>query len=275
MSINNFIPSLWAAAILEDFRQAAVAAALANRDYEGTLTHGNSVKITTGVPIEIKDYKTGVEGPRTTKPDDVSLTQTELNIDQEKSFDFIIDDIDRVQAAGNLDSFTRSAAAGLAEDADKMILAKAIGEGTKLTGSSVQNGKEALDVIRELRKQLTKAHVPAGGRVLILNAEAETLLLDSDAKLTDAAYRGNSQALTEATTGRLFGFDLVTSENLPVTDKPQFLAFHRPAIAFASQIEKTEAMRAELKFADRMRGLHVYGAKVLKPAYVHHFTSEA
>jgi hypothetical protein len=84
---------------------------------------------------------------------------------------------------------------------------------------------------------------------------------------------GDTQGLREAALGRLLGFDIYTSENLPVTAKPQVLAFYRPAVAYVSQIEKTEAMRATDKFADRLRGLHVYGAKVVRPTAVVSWTS--
>ena len=60
---------------------------------------------------------------------------------------------------------------------------------------------------------------------------------------------------------------------LPETNKPQIVAFHRSAIAFVSQIQKTEAMRADNKFADRLRGLHVYGSKVVRPSAVVSWTA--
>ena len=76
-------------------------------------------------------------------------------------------------------------------------------------------------------------------------------------KITNADTLGATEGLREAAIGRLLGFEANVSENLPVADKLQVIAFHRSAIAFVSQIQKTEAMRAENKFADRLRGLHV------------------
>ena len=102
MSTSHFIPEVWAASILENFRNKAVLTGLANRDYEGDLKAGNTVHIPGIVDIQVKDYKTGVVAkpggggtlPRTTAPDEVSDTGIEIKVDQEKSFDFIVDDID-------------------------------------------------------------------------------------------------------------------------------------------------------------------------------------
>jgi hypothetical protein len=115
-----------------------------------------------------------------------------------------------------------------------------------------------------MRKKLNQAKVPAGNRVLVINAEFEALLLDNASKLTNVDQSGSPAGLREASLGRLLGFDIYTSENLPTVAKSQALAFYKPSVAYVSQVEKTEGMRAQDKFADRLRGLHVYGAKVLR-----------
>lgn len=273
MAIENFIPEIWNAQMLLDFREQAVAANLVNRDYEGDATRGNTVKITTAVNVEVKDYKAA---GRTTSADAISDTGQDLLIDQEKAFDFYVDDIDRAQAAGSMDAYTRSAAEGLAEDADKFILATAVaGADHVLNGSAPETGDATHDVIRDLRKALNKASTPLGSRVLVVNAEFEALLLGADAKLTSADVSGSPAGLRDATLGRLLGFQIVTSENLPETDVPQALAFYQPSVAYVSQIQDTEGMRAQDKFADRMRGLHVYGGKVIRPKGVAVFTASS
>jgi len=278
VAVTSFIPEIWNAQLLEDFRAQAVAAALTNREYEGNAASGNKVIINTAAAVAVKDYKTGVsgQGERTTAPDAVTTTSQELLIDQEKSFDFYVDDIDRAQAAGTMDVFTRSAGEGLAQDADQFILSTAVtgvGSGNILPGSVLESGDQAFDVVRDLRKVLTKAHVPTAQRVLIVNAEFEALLLGSDSKLTAVDVSGSPDGLRNAMLGRLLGFDVYVSENLPTVDRPQALAFYRPALAYVSQIERTEAMRAQDKFADRLRGLHVYGCSVIRPEAVALFTA--
>src|SRR5690606_6309958 len=121
MAIENFIPEIWNSQLLLDFQEQAVAANLVNRQYEGDARRGNTVKITTATRVTVSDYK---DAGRTTTPSAVSDEGIDLLIDQEKSFDFYIDDIDRAQSAGSLEAYTRSASEALAEDADKFILSE-------------------------------------------------------------------------------------------------------------------------------------------------------
>lgn len=283
MAVTNFIPEIWNAQLLLSFREQAIAAALTNREYEGNATAGSTVHVTSADAVAMKNYKAGVisDGgtgtlPRTTAADAVSTTQVDLLIDQEKSFDFYVDDIDRAQAAGSMDAFTRSAGEGMAEDADKFILATAVtaaNAGNTETGTALDTGDKAVNMLRDLRKALNKNHVPKGNRVAIVNAEFEAVLLDASSKIMQVDTSGSPQGLREGMVGRLLGFDIYVSENLPVTAKQQVLAFYRPALAYVSQVEKTEAMRAQDKFADRLRGLHVYGVGAIRPTAIAQWTA--
>lgn len=251
--------------MLRDFRERVVAAGLVNREYEGLATRGNTVRITSAVEVAISDY---ADNDRTTSASAVSDLSQDLLIDQEKAFDFYVDDIDRAQAAGSMDAYTASAADGLAEDADKFILSEAVTAATEVTTdvTSLGDGDDAFNVVRDLRKALNKNHVPVGNRVLFCNAEFEAVLLDASSKLTAADVSGSPEGIRNATVGRLLGFQVVTTENMPETDEPQALALYQPAYAYVSQVEKTEGMRAQDKFADRLRGLHVYGGKAIRPS---------
>lgn len=272
MTLANFTPIVWSKQMLFDFTQTAIAANLVNREYEGDATSGSTVRVNTGAAIVIKDYKAGMisDGAggtksRTTAPDSVSSTKTDILIDQEKSFDFLVDDIDRAQAAGSLQGYTQSAAEGMAEDADKFILASISGTNAHLAAAALANGDAAHDVIRNLRLRLNKGKVPQGNRVLVVNAEFEAILLSATSKLTDVDRSGSPAGLRDASLGRLLGFDVYTSENLPVTSKPQALAWYKPSFAYVNQIEKTEPLRDQNSFSDRLRGLHVYGGKAVRP----------
>lgn len=272
MAFTNFIPKIWSAQILEDFRNTAVFAGIVNRSYEGDARTGNTVHIPGIVDIAVKDYKAA---NRTTTADDVTDTGVDLLIDQEKSFDFFIDDIDNAQAVtSTMNAYTNSAANGLVEDADKFLAALAVTGGTAVTpGAPATSGDTAWNVIRDLRKALNKAKVPQDSRVLVVNAEFSALLEENDAKIMAADTSGDTAGLRNATLGRLLGFTVYNSENLPQTSKPQVIAMHTSAVAYASQIEKVEPLRAENKFADRLRGLHVYGGKVIRPTAIATYTA--
>jgi hypothetical protein len=274
MAFANFIPEIWDANLLLNFHEQVIAASIANRQYEGTLASGNTVHITTAVDVGIKDYKAA---GRQTSPDHVDTTQLDLVIDQEKSFDFLIDDIDRVQAAGNMSAFTQSASIGMAEDSDRFLLAQWVGAAVAVdTGeASITSGDAAYDIVRDLRKTLNKAHVPQDSRYLLCNAEFEGWLLDASSKLVPVNTSGSPAALRDATIGRLLNFTTVVTENLPTVDFPQALAVYAPAVAYVSQIMETEAMRDVNSFSDRIRGLHVYGAKVIRPVGLAVYTASA
>lgn len=268
MAITNFIPELWAAQMLQVWWDQAVFAALVNREYEGTASKGNTVHISGVVAPTIKDYKAN---SRTTTADAISDTGVDLLIDQEKSFDFYVDDIDAVQAAGSLESYTTAAGEGLTADSESFLGSLLVAGGTELTGDTPVDAEDAWNLIADCRKVMNKAKVPSMNRVLAVNAEFERLLLGNDAKLTSVDTSGDSAGLRQATIGTILGFRTVITNYLPATDTAQFVAFDRRSAAFVSQIDKTEALRAENKFADRVRGLHVYGGKVVRAAGVYVF----
>lgn len=280
MTLANFTPIVWNSQMLLDFRQAAVAANLVNREYEGDARSGNTVRVNTAGAIAIKDYKAGLisDGatgtlPRTTKPDAVTSTKADLLIDQEKSFDFLIDDIDRAQAAGSLDVYTQSAGEGLAEDADKFILAGLSTTNTHLTAAAITTGDQAFDKIGDIKKALDKAKVPTSNRVAVINAEYASVLLKASSRLTSVDQSGSPAGLRDGYIGRLLGIDIYQSENTPNVAKPQVIAWYKPSYSFVSQIEKTEAMRHDDSFSDRLRGLHVYGGKAFRPTGIVAFTA--
>ena len=278
MTLTHFIPELWSASILENFRRDTVLVGMANRDYEKAFTAGSKIHIPGIVDVKVKDYKTGaVTGtggakvPRTTVPDAVESTGIEITIDQEKSFDFLVDDIDAAQANQSLDAYTKSAAAALVEDAETFLTAMLTSRGTAVTGiATPTNWETAYGAILKLRGKLSAEKVPAMDRVLLINAAFEEFLLSDGSKLTSFDKSNMTDGLREATIGRLLGFDVVTSPWLDNT-KPMAIGFHKPSVAYVSQVEKTESMRAEQTFADRVRGLHVYGGTVLRPKAIQVF----
>ena len=278
MTLTHFIPELWSASILENFHRDTVLVGMANREYEKDFTAGSKIHIPGIVDVKVKDYKTGAvtasggaKVPRTTVPDAVESTGIEITIDQEKSFDFLVDDIDAAQANQSLDAYTKSAAAALVEDAETFLTAMLTAKGTAATGiANPTNWETAYAAILKLRGKLSAEKVPAMDRVLLINAAFEEFLLSDGSKLTSFDKSNMTDGLREATIGRLLGFDVVTSPWLDNT-KPMAVGFHKPSVAYVSQVEKTESMRAEQTFADRVRGLHVYGGAILRPKAIQVF----
>lgn len=268
MSITNFIPELWAASMLELWVAQNVFPSLVNREYEGLATRGNTVHITGVVIPTVHDYKAA---GRVTSADAISDTGIDLLIDQEKATDFYVDDIDRAQAMGALTPFTDAAAYALVADTDKFIANMLVAGGTALPGTLPTTGDAAFNLVKDARKAMNKGNVPPDNRVVVCNAEFEGLLLGADSKITTFYQSNDTAGLRNATLGQLLAFRIVVSNHLPAMNTPQFVAFNMRAAAFVSQIDQVEAMRAQDKFADRVRALHVYGGKVIRPLGVQVF----
>lgn len=279
MANKNFIPEIWSASILENFRNQAVLTGLTNREYEGELESGSKIHIAGIIEVKVKDYKTGVlpdasgsgKQPRTTAPDTVADTGIELIVDQEKSFDFLVDDIDRAQSNKAFDKYTASAGTGLVEDAETFLTGLLSTQGTATTGiATPTDWASAYNVVLALRGKLTGAKVPQTDRVLLVNAQFENYLLSDGSKLTAFDKANTTDGLREAIIGRLLGFNVIVSPWMDNT-KPMAIGLHAPSVAYVSQITEIETMRAENTFADRVRGLHVYGGKVTRPTAVQVF----
>lgn len=267
MAVTHFIPEIWSGYILERYVTKNVFAALLDRKYEGEARSGNTVHIPGVVAPAVKDYKAN---NRQTTADAVSDTGVDIPIDQEKNIDFLVDDIDNTQANQELlPLYTDAAGDSLAKDADQFIADLLVENATSMPWLNADTGDEAFNIFRDARKLLNKADVPDDGlRVAVVNAELESLLLGADSKLTSFDTSGDTAGLRDATIGKLLGFRVVSSNNLPESDAPQGVFFHQRAAAFVSQIQEMEGMRAQNSFADRVRGLHVYGGKVIKAAGV-------
>lgn len=267
--ISNFIPIVWSDALLQEFFAKQVIGNTVNRQYEGEARRGNTVKITTiGTPTII-DYATGTNGWRTADPEWLEDSAQDLLINQEKAFSFYVDDIDKRQSAGQIESVVSDAAAAKAEDADTYLSTLLMTGATLVDGSgsaarTIASGNDAFDMIRDMRTHLSAKKIPHANRFLLVNPEFSSFLLGADSKLTDVDTSGDATALLNAVLGKLLGFFIVETPLLS-PGIPAAIGYHKSAMGFVHQVEEVEAVRATDRFADILRGLSVYGAKVVRP----------
>lgn len=265
MAITNFKPTVWSAAILERFNQANVIIPALNRQYEGVLAAGNEVKITGVNTPTIVDY---AAASRVITPGQMTDTTQSLLINQEKAFSFIVDDIDRVQSAGSFEPVTRDAGAALSEDAELTVINGLKTNGTSAGTAAITTPDLAYAAIVTIRTALVKANVPSDNRILAVSPEFAALMLGSGSKLTNFDPAGDS-ALRNGVIGRFLGFTVVEHPQLTHTaNRPAAVGFHAGSVAYVGQIQKTEAGRMETKFADYVRGLNVFGTRVLRATAV-------
>lgn len=272
MAITSFIPEVWSARILENMRKNLVYVNLLNRNYEGEISeYGDTVHIASLNDVTIKAYS------RTTDladPEDLTTADQTLVIDQGDYFNMKINDVDRVQARADLmDEAMRSASYGLSDKADQYVagLLKAGTITTNLgndTAPLVITKDNAYEIMVTMRTALDKANVPKQGRWIVMPPEFEGFML-LDPRFAYNTSESNTR-LVEGSVARAAGFDIYISNNVPNTSgaKYKVISSTNACGTYADQILKTEAYRREKGFDDGVKGLHVYGAKITRPAIV-------
>ena len=245
MAVTNFIPQVWEARLMAKFHERSVGELITTAP---TKIEGNKIIFNKVSDIALKDYEGSVSF------DDLTTSKVELPMDVKKYWAFKVDDVDAVQAAGNLiDPHVAEAGYGLQEATDKLILDEA------LKTSHTVEGEKAYDVIVKANTQLNKHKVPKADRYVVVNAEAlEELHLD--ARFT-ANYTILENGVIEG--AKINGVQLIFSEELNGGEFA-IVALHKSAIGFGKQLEETEAMRLQNAFADGVRGLQVCGVKTLR-----------
>lgn len=270
MAVTNFIPQVWSARLLAHLDKAHVLTNLVNRDYEGEIRqYGDTVKITQIGDITIKDYVTNTD---IDDPQELTTEQQLLTIDQQKYYNFQIDDVDAAQARADLaDAAMQRAAYGLADVADRWlaeIMAAGADEGNQLGSDAAPvalTAETAYTYLVRLKVILDKRNVPTSGRWVLVSPEYHGLLLQDD-RFVGTGGTAAEAALGNGYIGSAAGFRVYLSNNLPGSLGAQkVIASYNGATSYAEQILKTEAYRLEKRFADAVKGLHVYGGKVTRP----------
>jgi hypothetical protein len=282
---GTIIPTLWAKKFLERFYDATVLAQISQTDYEGEIkSMGDKVTISQIPDITITNYAMGdtlaVQRP--------TQTTLDLLIDQGKYWQFVLDDVADAQAFTNMMSpWAENASERMKIVVDTDVLAYLVGKATAVTNRGATAGRisanvnlgiaatpvvltktNVIDYIVDLGQVLDEANCPETGRKLTIPAWMAALIKKSDLK--DASVTGDSVSIARnGRIGTVDRFELYVSNLLPVTGANTYVFAGSPkALTFASQLSKTETLRAETTFGTLMRGLMVYGRKVVQPGLI-------
>ena len=276
MAVTNFIPELWSARLLNALDKSHVFANVVNRDYEGEIKKmGDTVHINTIGAVTIGTYTQNTDF--TSGPETLATTDQTLTIDQAKYFNFQVDDIDAAQAAGDvMDKAMTRAAYGLADASDKYIagiLAGAADASNLVSSSAVAlTSSNVYENVVKMRTILDKANVPTAGRWLVIPPEMYALILLDDRFVKTGGEMAEG-ILRTGLVAQAAGFDIYLSNNCVSADVSSKVTYTitggvDAAATYAEQIVSTEAYRPEKRFADAVKGLHVYGAKVVDKAQI-------
>ena len=263
MALTNFISTVWSETLLSQLDREYVGVANCNRDFEGEIKgKGSAVQIANIGAINVYDYDKNTD---MLSPDALQTAAVTLTIDQAKSFNFQIDDIDRAQSTPKLmEGAMKQAAAALANVADSYVYAlhANAAEGNILPCDAV-NVDNVIDYVVMARKQLLSNGVNSNiATSLEISPEVAAVLLR--AKILNGTE--NAGALENGLIGKLIGFDVYVSPNVVSAEgRYKCLARTKRAVAFAEQLSEVEAYRPETRFADAIKGLHLYGAKIVYP----------
>lgn len=277
---GNFIPEIWSAKLIENFYDSTVLAAIANTDYEGDIkSMGDTVNIRTTPDLTIRTYEKGMT-LAVERPDKPKI---QLVIDQGEYFAAIEDDVDKVQADINLmDTWSRDASEKMKIKIDQNVLAGML-TGIAATNKGATAGRisadidlgttaaplamtktNVIDLLVDMGTVLDEANAPEAGRFIVIPAKMAGLIKKSDLK--DASITGDGTSIQRnGRLGMIDRFTVYVSHNLNVaTGKFDIVAGHKMGLTFASQMTEMESIRAETTFGNIVRGLQVYGYKVVK-----------
>ena len=286
-----FLPSIYSKKVLNFFRKSSVVEAITNTDYAGEISaYGDSVKIIKEPVISVSDYTRGSD-TTATKLTDQELTMV---VDSAKAFKFIVDDIETKMSHVNFKEVASSSAAYALKDAfDAAVIANMFSglsasspdhilgaDNATALGANVYDGTGSVDIgqdsetdplnlMARMARLLDEQNVPEEGRWFVAGPDFYEQLGQSTSKLLSVDFNAGQGSIRNGlvSSGKLRGFDMYKSNNIAATSNAtgKVLAGHISSTATAQTIISTEVLRDPSSFGDIVRGLHVYGSKVLRP----------
>jgi len=287
-----FLPKVYSKQVLNFFRKASVAEAITNTDYAGEIAaFGDTVRIIKEPVISVDQYERGGTVTKTALTD----AEVTLIVDVANAFKFIVDDIETNMSHVNFREVATSSAAYALRDAfDTGVIAKMFAgvsasspnhilgsdnatdlaagtfDGTGNLDIGYASGEhDPIDVLSHMARLLDEQNVPEEGRWFLANPEFYEQLVQTSSKLMSVDFNAGQGSIRNGlvSSGKLRGFDMYKSNNIAATSNAagKVIAGHMSSTCTAQTITSTEVMRDPDSFGDIVRGLHVYGAKVLRP----------
>ncbi len=282
MALEGFRPTIWSKNFIVNIEKALVYKNVINTDYEGDIAGGaKSVKINELGNITINDY---------TEDSDITVQQLTdaqkiLNIDQQKYFAFNIDDVLAAQSNVTImEKAMQMAAFNMADTIDKYIASLYLQAGVATTNMGT-NGTDldiyatgdghdqTISVFTNASRYLDEANAPTIGRWVVIPPWFHQYL--KQAQIVDNAEGGikggDTTAFGNGFIGNTLGFNIYASNNVSsgaAWINSRIMFGTRDAISYAGQITRIDTARVEKQFGDMVKGLFVYGAKVVRPDHL-------
>ena len=287
---GNFTPEIFSQKVLKFFRRASVAEDITNTDYAGEIENfGDTVRIIKEPTITVASYARGA----VINPQDLADDQTTMVVDQANAFAFKIDDIEERHSHVNFEALaTSSGAFSLKRKYDANIL-QAMADGAGITGTTIGtaaspvditgsgNEDAAVNLLLSMARLMDDNSVPEENRWFVAPPIFYENMFKAGAKFAEVQVTGDATSPLRnglVMQGNIAGFncykstvlnnsgtDVVTITSQDTTNDFVVLGGHMSSTSTASHIAKTEVVRSTETFSDIVRGLHVFGRKVLRP----------
>lgn len=284
----KYIPTLFSQKATVKHYDMTVCGDITNNDWEGEVTRfGDKVVIRRTPNVTVSDYSKNADIVYETPEEDA----TELELNKGKTYAVVLDDVDRLQSdMGLLDMYADDAAeqvvlkqdadflSGIITDIDSLNQGAAAGKKSgaidlgAVGAPVIIDANNAVKFLMRMNQALTEQGVSKMGRWTVLPAWFCTILKNTDIK--SALITGDSEGvIRNGRLGTIDGLTIYESNQLNefvdgAVDVTNIIAGHRDGVTWANQFINTEVIRLQNKFASAIRGLSVYGYKVVEPRYL-------
>ena len=279
---GNFSPIIFSQKVQKFFRTASVVEAITNTDYAGEIENfGDTVNIIKEPTITVSAYSRGA----VVDTQDIVDDQIQLVVDQANAFSFKVDDIEERHSHVNFESVATSSGAYALKNAydQNVIAAMVAGPSSSspdhVLGADSGSGQDQdvgfgsseidpVDTISKHNRLLNAADVPEENRWFLAGPEFVEQLGQANSKLMSDTT-GNAAPLRngKVLSGKIMNMDVYMTNNFAASSTSNFfkvLGGHMSSTATANHIAKIEVIRHPESFSDVVRGLHVFGRKVLR-----------
>lgn len=267
MAYNNFKPPVWSNEIMTELAKKCIFGDITNRQYEGEVkAAGDSVRIL-GVarPTISPATATNFE---LAEPEEVPTSATVLNINQIRTFNYMVGDIDAQQAKGNLKPvLSGETTNALAEEIDSYIAGMALTKEAKLMNTAALK-IDATNVLSELDKAwqaLVENNVPTSEPINVVMSPRFWVLLKQKIMELDT---DNSKLIKTGQMAKYSNMNLIMSNSIATSNNgavDNIMVMSEKAIAYVNPLTKTEAYRPEKRMADAVKGFTLFDAKIVRP----------
>ena len=272
MAVQHFIQTIWSKNIQDDLEEKCKLVQDCTREYEGDCQYAQTVKI-----LGVGDPTIGNYLGQDITIEEMKDRSQDLVIDVQKYFAFEVKDVDKAQSVPGLpQKYQEKAVKALALHREKFIGKLVAGKAQSTADEEAANSTfkpGATNIVTATNK--TKAAIRAAFTAAIVKLRENNFDDSGVIEIAPADYAlfkdelvdlktNNDELIKRGVVGMFDNYEVKSTNNVYKDDTHTYsIVRSTHAIAFAGQINEVEAGRMEKRFSDYIRGLDVFGAKII------------